>query len=340
MLPVSRLLHEIRPLIDDARRNALIAINSELASLYWKIGTTIKQEILKDEKPAYGKHIIKNLSIQLNLEYGRGFNNTNLWLFVRFASMFPDYEKIYAVRKEFTWTHFRIFMGIESELERQFYMEMCRIERWSTRELQGRIDSALFLRTAISKQHEEIIKSELNKLHDSGELQEDFVLKDPAVLDFLGLKEVWNEKDLEDAILRELQSFILEMGSGFAFVARQKRITIDGEDFKIDLLFYHRHLKRLVAIDLKMRKFRPGDKSQMELYLRWLDKYERTIGEEEPIGLILCAGKSEEQIELLMLDKGNIKVAKYLTELPPKDILQTRLHEMVLKARSRKKVKD
>lgn len=340
MLPVNNLLGEIRSLIEKAKHQTAIAVNTELVMLYWEIGNAIKTETLKDERAGYGKIIIENLARLLTLEFGQGYRKTNLFYFVQFASEFPEKGILHAVRGEFTWTHFRIFMTLKDPLERQFYMEMCRIERWSTRELQGRIDSALFLRTALSKSPEEIIQKELAELHNTGQLKEDFVLKDPIVLDFLGLQGAWNEKDMEDAILRELQSFILEMGSGFAFVARQKRITIDGEDFKIDLLFYHRHLKRLVAIDLKMRKFRPGDKSQMELYLRWLDKYERTIGEEEPIGLILCAGKSEEQIELLMLDKGNIKVAKYLTELPPKDILQTRLHEMVLKARSRKKAKD
>jgi hypothetical protein len=161
------------------------------------------------------------------------------------------------------------------------------------------------------------------------------VFKDPYILDFLGLKDRYLEKDLEDAILRELENFILELGAGFSFIARQKRIQIDSDDYYIDLLFYNRKLRRLVAIELKLGDFKPADKGQMELYLRWLDKHERAPGEETPIGLILCAGKKQETVELLELNKSGIRVAEYLTELPSRKLLQQKLHKAVEHARKK-----
>ena len=166
-------------------------------------------------------------------------------------------------------------------------------------------------------------------------MSESLVLKDPYVLDFLGLNDHYLEKDLEDAILRELEQFLLELGAGFSFIARQKRIQLDGDDFYIDLLFYNRQLKRLVAIDLKLGKFKPHYKGQMELYLRWLDKYERQQGEEPPLGIILCAEKNKEQVELLEMDSAGIHVAEYLAVLPDRDILHQRLQQAIRKAQDR-----
>ncbi len=175
-------------------------------------------------------------------------------------------------------------------MQREFYAEMCRIENWSVRTLRKKIDGMLYERTAISKKPQQLIKQEIKELRDDDKLTPDLVFRDPYFLDFLGLKNTFSEKHLEDAVLRELESFILELGQGFSFVERQKRMIIDGKDFKLDLLFYHRKLKRLIAIDLKLGKFKAGYKSQMELYLRWLEKNEMQAGEEIPIGLILCAG--------------------------------------------------
>ena len=166
------------------------------------------------------------------------------------------------------------------------------------------------------------------------------VFRDPYFLDFLGLKDAYSEKDLEAAILREMEQFILELGAGFAFLERQKRISVDSEDYYLDLLFYHRKLQRLVAIELKLGKFQAADKGQMELYLRWLDKYERTQNENPPIGIILCAGKTSEHIELLELDKSGIHVAQYLTELPPREILEQKLHDSLRLARQRLEIED
>jgi predicted nuclease of restriction endonuclease-like (RecB) superfamily len=203
------------------------------------------------------------------------------------------------------------------------------------RTLASRIDSMLYERTALSRKPEALIEQELLALRERGELTPAMVLKDPYVLDFIGLSDRYVERDLEDAILRELESFLLEMGAGFSFVARQKRLQIDGDDFYIDLLFYNRRLKRLVALELKLGRFRHAYKSQMELYLRWLDRHEREDGEQPPLGLILCAGKGDEQVQLLELDAAGIHVAEYLTELPPRELLHGRLQAAIESARSR-----
>lgn len=206
---------------------------------------------------------------------------------------------------------------------------MCRHEKWSSRSLQERIQSMLYERTAISKKPELTIKNDLELLKTEQKISSDLVFRDPYVLDFLGLKDTYSEKDLETSIIVELQRFIIELGSDFAFMARQKRITIDNRDYKIDLLFYHRKLKCLVAIDLKIGEFEAGYKGQMELYLRYLEKYEQMEGENPPIGLILCAGKNEEHIELMQSHKSNIRVADYLTALPPQKLLQEKLHKAI-----------
>ena len=232
-------------------------------------------------------------------------------------------------------SHFTAIIPITEPLQREFYAEMCRVERWSVRTLRAKIQGMLFERTAVSRKPEELAKKELAGLRDTDQLTPDLVFRDPYLLDFLGLADAFSEKDLEAAILRELERFLLELGTDFAFVARQKRMTVDGEDYSLDLLFYHRRLRRLVAIDLKLGKIKASDKGQMELYLAWLDKYDRQPGEEPPLGLILCAGKSEEHVELLQLERSGIRVGEYLTDLPPREVLAKKLHEAIKLARER-----
>jgi predicted nuclease of restriction endonuclease-like (RecB) superfamily len=209
------------------------------------------------------------------------------------------------------------------------------VERWSVRTLRAKVRGMLYERTAISRKPEELVIQELAALRDEDRMTPDLVFRDPYLLDFLGLADTYSERDLEMAILREIERFLLELGSDFCFVARQKRMTIGQEDYYLDLLFYHRSLHRLVAIELKLGRFSAEYKGQMELYLRWLDKYERKDGEDSPIGLILCSEKNQEQIELLQLDQGEIRVVEYLTELPPQSILQAKLHEAISAARGR-----
>jgi predicted nuclease of restriction endonuclease-like (RecB) superfamily len=251
---------------------------------------------------------------------------------IRFAEAFLDEKIVNSLSTQLGWTHFRHIIALNDPLKRDFYAEMCRIERWSTRALEKKISGMLFERTALSKKPAELAKQKLTQLGEEDKLTPDLVFRDPYFLDFLGLKDTYSEKDLEMAILRELEAFILELGTGFTFVARQKRITVDDEDYYLDLLFYHRKLQRLVAIELKLGKFQPADKGQMELYLRWLEEYERQPEEDPPIGLILCASKTEEQIRLLQLDKSGIRVAAYLTELPPRKLLEKKLHEAIVLA--------
>ncbi|QLG88177.1 DUF1016 domain-containing protein [Chitinibacter bivalviorum] len=331
----SPILLDLRVLIERSRQRAAAVVNAELSLLYWHIGQRLQQEVLKGERGQYGKQLIASMSRQLSSEYGKGWSERQLWLCVQLASVFPDSAIVNTVCAELSWSHLRLLLAIDDALKREFYIEICRLERWSVRQLQERIKSMLFERTAISKQPATTIQQDLQALREEGQMSADLAFRDPYVLDFLGLADTYSEKDLESAIVAELQRFIVEMGSDFAFMARQKRITIDQRDYYIDLLFYHRRLQCLVAIELKIGEFEAAYKGQMELYLRYLEKYEQLPNENSPIGLILCAGKNNEHIELLQLDQSNIRVADYLTLLPAKEILEAKLHQSIELARQR-----
>jgi predicted nuclease of restriction endonuclease-like (RecB) superfamily len=329
------LVTDIRQLIDRNRAQLATAVNSALTLLYWQIGQRIHSEVLQGERAAYGEQIVTALSRQLESDYGRGFSAKNLRHMLRFAEAFPDMQIVSTLSRQLAWSHFLELIYLKDPLARDFYTQMCAQERWSVRQLRERKETMLFERTALSRQPDELLASELTALREQGELSPALLLKDPYVLDFLGLQDRYLEKDLEDAILRELENFLLELGAGFTFVARQKRIQIDNDDFYIDLLFYNRRLKRLVVIELKLGDFKAEYKGQMELYLRWLAKHEQEPGEAPPLGIILCSGKKQEQIELLELDASGIHVAEYLTELPPKEVLQQKLHDAIERSRQR-----
>jgi len=338
--PISgNLIIDIRRLIETARHNVAVTVNAGLTVLYWQIGNRIHQDILKEKRADYGKEIVATLSQELSKEYGNGFSYSALTRMVRFAEIFPDAQIVATLSRQLSWSHFKEILPLKKPFQRDFYAEMCRIERWSVRTLRKKIDGMLYERTAISKKPEKLAKKELAALREEDRLTPDLVFRDPYFLDFLGLKDTFSEKDLELSILREMESFILELGVGFSFVARQKRITVDNEDYYLDLLFFHRKLKRLIAIELKLGKFKATYKGQMELYLRWLEKHEKEPGEKTPLGLILCAGKTSEQIELLQLDKSGIKVAEYMTELPKRELLEQKLHKAVELARKRLEAK-
>ena len=328
------LLHEIRALIEDARRQVAHAVNAGLTITYWQIGKRLLTENLTDGRGEYGQKILATLSAELVREFGKGFSYSALTRMTRFAEQFPDERILATLLQELTWSHFTLLLPLKDPLAREFYAEMCRAERWSVRTLRQKIGGMLFERTALSKNSSEVVRQELATLRD-GQMTPDMVFRDPYLLDFLGLSGAYSEKDLEAAILREMESFLLEMGNGFCFVERQKRMSVGKDDFYLDLLFYHRHLRRLVAIELKLESFQPNHKGQMELYLRWLDKHERAAGEEPPIGLILCASADAEQVELLQLDEASIRVAEYLVELPPVAVLRERLHRAIEHARER-----
>lgn len=323
------LLNDLRRMIDETRQAVSTKVNVALTMLYWNVGRRIREDVLQEKRAEYGREILPTLSAKLTIEYGRGWNERNLAYMVKFAEIFLDETILHALCAKLSWSHFRLLISMDDPLKRTFYAEICSIEGWSTRTLEKKISSMLYERTALSKKPEKLIEQELTKLRETDKLIPDLVFRDPYLLDFLGLKDTFAEKDLETAILREMESFILELGVGFAFLERQKRITLDGDDFYMDLLFYHRRLRRLVAIELKLGEFKPAFKGQMELYLRWLDKYERREGEDSPLGMILCAGKKQEQIELLELGRSGIHVAEYLTDSLPKEVLQEKLRKAI-----------
>lgn len=329
------LARDIGQMIEAAREHVAHTANAALTTLYWQIGTRIRQDVLKERRAAYGGEIIAALGQKLEARYGRGFGEKNLRRMVQFAEAFPDAEIVAALRRQLGWTHFKTIIPIEDPLKREFYAEMCRVEGWSTRALQQKIDGMLYERTALSKKPDQLIRKELSDLRERDRMTPDLVFQDPYLLDFLGLRDTFSERDLESALLREIERFLLELGAGFAFVERQKRITLDGDDYYVDLLFFHRRLRRLVVIELKLGDFKPGDTGQVELYLRWLDRHERQPGEEAPLAIILCAGKKRETVEYLDLGDKGIHVAGYLTELPPREVLRARFHAALTTARAR-----
>jgi predicted nuclease of restriction endonuclease-like (RecB) superfamily len=323
------LLLEVSLLIEKSKSHVSTVVNQELTLLYWNIGKVINQDILLNKRAGYGEKIVSSLSEKLTKKFGSGWSRQQLWNCLYTVETFPSFKILSTLSRELSWSHLKELIYLKSKLQRTFYTQMTLAENWSVRQLRERIDSMLFERTAISKKPEKLIKKELATIRGKNQVSHDLIFRDPYILNFLNLQDSFSEKDLESAIVAELQRFIIELGTDFAFVARQKRISIDGEDYHIDLLFFHRKLKRLVVIDLKLGKFKPAHKAQMELYLNWLDKNERAQGEESPIGLILCADKSDEHIKLLTLDKGNIRVAQYLTALPAKKLLQQKLKQAI-----------
>jgi predicted nuclease of restriction endonuclease-like (RecB) superfamily len=280
-------------MIGAARQQVAQTVSAGLTMLYWQIGARIRQNILQEQRAEYGAEIIGTLGQQLEAEFGRGFGEKNLRRMVQFATVFPDSEIVAALLRQLGWTHFTMLIPMQDPLKRDFYTEMCRLEHWSTRMLRQKIDGMLYERTALSKKPDLLIRQELDALRAEDTLTPDLVFQDPYLLDFLGLKDTYSEKDLETALVREVERFLLELGAGFAFLERQKRITLDGDDYYMDLLFFHRRLRRLVVVELKLGDFKPADAGQAELYLRWLDQHERQAGEESPLAIIRCASKRE-----------------------------------------------
>lgn len=332
---VTGLVAELRQLIEQSRRVAIAAVHASLTLMYWRVGRRIREEVLTGRRASYGAEIVVTLSRQLVADYGRSFEEKNLRRMVQFAELFATEDIVVTLSRHLSWSHFLVLLPLKDPLARDFYAQMCSMEHWSVRTLRERVDSLLFERTALSGKPDELIRLELDAVRAQGDVSPPLLLKDPYLLDFLALDDRYLEKGLEDAILRELEHFLLELGAGFSFVARQRRIQLDGDDFYIDLLFYNRKLRRLVAIELKLGEFRAEYKGQMELYLRWLTKHDQEPGDLPPLGIILCTGKKREQIELLELDKSGIHVAEYLTVLPPRELFEQKIHEAMVQARLR-----
>lgn len=323
--PSALLLADLREIIRRGKSQAVAAVNSALTLTYWHVGQRINNEVLRGERAAYGQQVVASLSESLVAQYGKSFEARNLRRMMQFAALFPDSRIVSPLATQLSWTHFTILLTIPSDSARMFYAQQSVDHLWGKRELIRQIERKAFERGHIAD----------NKLALAAAPELAGSFKDPYFFDFLGLPQGYLENDLELALIRELEHFILELGKGFAFVERQKRMIIDGEDFYLDLLFYHRRLKRLVAVELKIDRFKAAHKGQMELYLNWLDKYERQADEAAPIGLILCAQAGTEQVELMNLQKDNIMVAEYWTELPPKAVLEEKLHTALIEIRER-----
>jgi predicted nuclease of restriction endonuclease-like (RecB) superfamily len=318
------LFDELSQLIEQSQQQLAAQANSTLTMLFWHIGHRINQSILQNKRADYGKQIVVTLSRQLTEKYGRNFEEKNLRRMLQFAQQFTDKEMVVTLSRQLSWSHFLLLLPLKNADAKLFYATSGIMQSLGVRDLRKEITAKGFERTTIAN---------LQNKSNNPAIYNNF--KDPYFLDFLGLQNTYLEKDLEEAILRELEAFILELGKGFAFIERQKRMIIDEEDFHLDLLFYHRNLKRLVAVELKMGKFEARHKGQMELYLKWLDKYEKQEGELPPVGLILCAESSREQIELLEMHKDGIMVAEYWTELPSRKQLEKKIHSILIEAKER-----
>ena len=330
------LIQDLRQIIEQARGQVAATANYTQTMMYWHLGERINREVLGDQRAEYGKQIVAQVATQLQNDYGKkGFESRNIRRMMQFAQEFPDSKIVSQFATKLFWSHFIEVLPLKDSLQKEFYITMAASERWGRNRLRKEIDGMLFERTAISGKPEEFIKKEISTLRDDNVMSPDLVFKNPYFLEFTGLKGFYSEKSLEDCLVAHLEQFIIELGNGFSFVARQKRMIIDGEDFYLDLLFYHRRLHRLIAIDLKKGRFKAEYKGQMELYLRWLEQNEMEPGEESPLGLLLCTEGGDEQIELLQLDKAGIKVAQYMTELPPREVLQRQIQKSLEIAKAR-----
>jgi predicted nuclease of restriction endonuclease-like (RecB) superfamily len=325
----------IKQLVDRARSQVLTQVNQALVITYWHIGKSIKTEVLQSERAVYGAEVLKQLAERLTQDYGSGFSYSGLTRMAKFYDCLPEEPIVATLSQQLSWSHFVELIKLDDPVQRAFYTDLCAQSRWSVRTLRERMDSMLFERTAIAKQPEQVIRQELVQLKAGADASPALFLKDPYLLDFLDLKDGFTEKDLENAILAELERFLLELGSDFAFMSRQKRIQVGGHDYVIDLLFFHRRLRRLVLIELKLGEFKPEHKGQVELYLKWLAKHEQQTGEASPIAIILCSNKDAEVVELMDLERDQIHVAEYWLQLPPREVLQAKLHKAMVEARVR-----
>ena len=332
---VDALYLDIRHLVDRARSKVLTQVNQALVLTYWHIGKSIKTRVLQGERAAYGAEVLKQLAERLRQDYGSGFSHSGLTRMAKFYDCLPEEQIVATLSQQLSWSHFVELIKLNDPTQRAFYTDLCTQSRWSVRTLRERMDGMLFERTVIARQPEQVIRQELTQLKQGADASPALFLKDPYLLDFLDLKDGFTEKDLENAILAELERFILELGSDFAFMSRQKRIQVGGHDYVMDLLFFHRRLRRLVVIELKLGEFKPEHKGQVELYLKWLAKHEQQSGEASPIAIILCSDKDAEVVELMDLEKDRIHVAEYWLQLPPRELLQAKLHKAMVEARTR-----
>ncbi len=327
--PQAELINNLKSLIEASRSQIAKSVNQEMTLLYWKIGKMIHEDILKSERAGYGKQILSTVSKELNSFYGQGFSAPNISRMITLYQEFSDIEIISKLSAKLTWSHFIEILPIQDTLKRNFYAEMCTLDSWSVRTLREKMGKLLYERTVLSQDPHDVIKDSLALVNNKDKLNPKIILQNPYILDFLNLPSTYNESTLEQAILDEIQKFLLELGAGFCFVERQKRITVGDNDYYVDLLLYNRYLRRMVAIELKTTKFKPAHKGQMEFYLKWLNKNEKRGDDLPPLGIILCAEKDQQAVEIFDLTDSGIHVAEYWTELPPKSILEQKIHDVM-----------
>lgn len=319
------LFQNIAEILNESRRSAYRAVNFAMTQSYWHIGRVIvKEEQNGKNRADYGQFLIKELSKRLTENFGKGFTRSNLFYMKQFYLLFP---KVHALRGELSWTHYRLLLKVENEKARQFYEAETINSNWSTRELERQINSLLYERLAMSRD-----KSEVLQLSKEGQILREAkdIIKDPFVLEFLDLPDNKNflERDLEQALLDKLQNFLLELGKGFAFVARQKRISIEGEHFYVDLVFYNFLLKCFVLIDLKLRKLTHEDIGKMDFYVRYFEKEEKTATDNPTIGLIMCSEKNDAIVRYTLLEESKqIFASRYQLYLPSEEELCRQLEQ-------------
>jgi len=322
-LPYNKLFNDCVTIIENRKRKIVQTANNHALLMFWEIGTRINKDILNNERAEYGKQTVVTVSRQLQGKYGATFNDKNVRRMIQFATQFPDGKIVSSLPTQLGWSHIIELLPLPMEAKIYYINEVSKTAM-SVRNLRYMISRKAYERKEIA--NTQLTEHSLVPFNS---------FKDPYLLDTLGLKDNFLEADLENAILQELERFILEFGHGFTFMARQKRFSINDKDFRIDLLFYHRELKRLVVIELKIGEFKASYKGQMELYLNWLNENERKEGENSPIGIILCTKADKDQVALLNMDKSGIAVAEYWTKLPPKEQFEQKIHEIMEEAQER-----
>lgn len=334
------IFEEVKKILQEARNKIYKTANNAMVEAYWNIGRIIVEKQSGNEKAEYGAALLKNLSKEMTKEFGKGFTVANLKNMRQFYLTFP---KSYALRSELSWTHYRLLMRIENENARNFYIEETIKSNWSTRQLERQI-TTLFYERILSSKNKEKVSQEIYKLEPKKNRPED-IIKDPYVLEFLGLPENIDflEKNLEQSLINHLQKFLLELGRGFSFVARQKRITFDGRHFYIDLVFYNYILKCFVLIDLKLGDLTHQDLGQMQMYVHYFQEEMMNEGDNPPIGIVLCADKSDSIVKYT-LPKGEKQIfaSKYMLYLPSEEelLLELRKEYDILEQENKLKTDD
>lgn len=323
------IIKDIKQIIEESKRTVVKNVNTIMLQTYWSIGKRIVEEEQNGNASSnYGDYVIKNLSRELTKEYGRGFSSTNLKMMRR---LYSEYKNGQTLSDRLSWSHYLLLLGVDDLNARSFYQHECENSNWSVRELDRQIDSGLYERLLLSRG--EANKLTVLELANKGVTYQtpDSFIKDPMVLEFIGLPEKpFLESDLEKAIVNHIEEFLLELGRGFMFVGTQQRISIAGMNYYVDMVFYNKILKSYVLIDLKMNKLKPENFGQMNMYINYYKNEVNDDGDQDPIGIILCARKDEALAKMSIQGiENNIYAARYTTVMPDIEMLQAEVQKVV-----------